>query len=307
MDAYVIVATKNRAKETFVLLDYLARQTHAPALTVLIGSEPNDVQGLDAHPMVLEGRATVLLSAVGSTIQRNAGLDAVAAVLPADAAQRDDWFVVFFDDDFRPATTWLENAKMAFQADRSVVGITGCLLADGIHTEFGVPETDVASYLDGSKAKMPNWSNTGGRRIIDGLYGCNMAVRGLAAVNERFDERLPMYAWQEDADFTARTRRHGDLILLPECIGVHMGASSGRTSGVRFGYSQIANPIFLARKGTMTWRRALTLMSRNILSNVAKTVQQNRIKDFSGRLRGNIRAFAHLFLGRLDPQHIQRM
>jgi len=307
MSAYVIVATKNRAKETYVLLDYLAAQTLPPTRTYLVGSEPKDIEGLDRHPLVLAGLAKVLLARPGLTIQRNAGLDAMVAELPSDAASNPDWFVTFFDDDFRPATDWLYNASLAFSQQPGISGITGAVVADGIKTEFGIKEEDVVRYLDGSKAPEPNWSNTGKTRVLEGLYGCNMAYRGLATVTERFDEHLPMYAWQEDADYSSRARRYGDMLLLPACRGVHIGSSSGRVSGLRFGYSQIANPIFLVRKGTMTWQRAFTLISRNIASNVSKTLLFNRIKDFPGRLRGNLQAFFHLLSGKLDPEHISRM
>jgi GT2 family glycosyltransferase len=116
-----------------------------------------------------------------------------------------------------------------------------------------------------------------------------------------------MYAWQEDADFSSRASAHGHMVLYPPCRGVHMGSSSGRTSGVRFGYSQIANPIFLVKKGTMSWPRARNLMIRNIVSNVAKTLTMNRIKDFPGRLRGNLRAGLHLLSGKLHPEQIVHM
>ena len=307
MSAYVIVATKNRAKESYVLLDYLAAQTLVPTLTVLIGSEPQDIQGLDSHPLVINGRARVMLSNVGSTVQRNAGLDVVANEVPEGASHDNDWFVTFFDDDFRPAPNWLENAHQTFRQNPEIAGLTGYLYADGIKSQFGISETDVVSYLDGSKAQQPNWSNSGKSQILDGLYGCNMALRGIATLTTRFDERLPMYAWQEDADFSSRARQYGEMLLAPDCKGVHMGASSGRTSGLRFGYSQIANPIFLVRKGTMSRERALKLMGRNLLSNIAKTVLFDRIKDFPGRLRGNLRAISHLLRGKLDPQHIMRM
>lgn len=307
MSAYVIVATKNRAKETYVLLDYLAAQTLAPTRTYLVGSEPKDIEGLDRHPLVVAGQAKVLLARAGLTIQRNAGLDAMVADLPSDAASNPDWFVTFFDDDFRPAADWLQQASLAFSQQPGIAGITGALMADGIKTEFGISEEDTVRYLDGSKAPEPNWSNTGKSQVLDGLYGCNMAYRGISTVNARFDEHLPMYAWQEDADYSSRARQYGDMLLLPACRGVHIGSSSGRVSGLRFGYSQIANPIFLVRKGTMTRQRALTLMSRNIASNVAKTLLFNRIKDFPGRLRGNLQAFSHLLSGKLDPEHISRM
>jgi len=302
MKAFVIVATKGRARETYILLDYLARQTLMPSHVIVVGSEPSDIQGLDDHPLTAEGQVSLLLARASATIQRNAGLD---ALLPhVDNLAPNDWLVAFFDDDFRPAPSWLENAAKAMQDWRELVGLTGHVLADGIKTERGVPEQDVQHYLSGARQPEPHWSNASEIQVLQGLYGCNMAFRGLVAGSTRFDENLPLYGWQEDYDFANRTRKFGVVALIPVCKGVHMGASSGRTSGVRFGYSQISNPIYLARKGTMSWRTAVTLMAKNVLSNLLKTLTGVRIKDFPGRLRGNLRGCLHLLSGRLDPMHV---
>ncbi|ASL29065.1 glycosyltransferase family 2 protein [Azotobacter chroococcum] len=302
MKAFVIIATKGRAKETYLLLDYLARQTLIPSHVIVVGSELRDIEGLDMHPLVSEGQVTILLSQAGLTIQRNAGLDALIPYV--GSLFSNEWFVAFFDDDFRPASNWLENAATAMQSWKELAGITGHVLADGIKSEFGIPEKDAQQYLTGIKPAELHWTNSAKTRVLQGLYGCNMAFRGTVASNARFDEKLPLYGWQEDYDFANRAKRYGVVALVPACKGVHLGASSGRTSGVRFGYSQIANPIYLARKGTMSWRMAGRLMSRNILSNLAKTLLRVHIKDFPGRLQGNMRACLHLLLGKLDPLRV---
>ncbi|GAB3371475.1 glycosyltransferase family 2 protein [Azotobacter armeniacus] len=302
MKVFVVIATKGRAKETYILLDYITRQTLTPAHVVVVGSEPRDIDGMDMHPLVSEGHATLLLSKAGLTIQRNAGLDAL--IPHVQSLVSNDWLVAFFDDDFRPAPNWLENTAKAMEERKEIVGITGHVLADGVKSEFGIPEEDAQQYLSGAKPAESHWSNSAETRILEGLYGCNMAFRGTVVDHSRFDEKLPLYGWQEDYDFANQARKYGVLAFLPTCKGVHLGVSSGRTSGVRFGYSQIANPIYLAKKGTMSWRKAGTLMSKNILSNLAKTIFGVKIKDFPGRLRGNLRAFAHLFLGKLDPLRV---
>lgn len=302
MKALIVVATKGRARETAVLLDCLARQTLAPAHTLVVGSEPADIDGLAAHPLTHAGGVTLLLSQAGLTLQRNAGLDALAPRVHALAPQ--DWLVAFFDDDFRPAPDWLENAAQAMQDWPQLVGVTGHVLADGVKSEFGIAETVAQQYLEGSKPAEPHWSNATSPRLLTSLYGCNMAFRGTVAGQLRFDENLPLYGWQEDYDFGSRARRYGVVALFPNCRGVHLGTSSGRTSGVRFGYSQIANPIYLAQKGTMSWRVAGTLMSKNLLANMANTLAGVRTKDFPGRLRGNSQAFVHLVTGKLDPLRV---
>src|SRR6202040_3955084 len=96
-----------------------------------------------------------------------------------------------------------------------------------------------------------------------GTYGCNMAFRlkPIVSHNVVFDDNLPLYGWQEDIDFSRRVLPYGRIVRSKSLRGVHLGIKLGRTSGVRFGYSQIANPIYLTRKGTMSRKHARTIIS----------------------------------------------
>ena len=88
-------------------------------------------------------------------------------------------------------------------------------------------------------------------------------------------------------------------------LGVHLGIKSGRVSGKRFGYSQIANPVYLIRKGTIPAAFALDSDRRATwLANVVRSVWPEPHIDRRGRLRGNILASAHLLSGRIEPEHI---
>jgi GT2 family glycosyltransferase len=140
-------------------------------------------------------------------------------------------------------------------------------------------------------------------------YGCNMAIR-MSTVHIcrlRFDESLPFYGWLEDVDFSRTVSRFGRVVASPQLIGVHLGTKTGRMSGLRLGYSQIANPVYLADKRTMTWRHALVQMSRNLASNAAKAWRPEPWIDRQGRLKGNLLALRDLVTGRLSPQNIRNM
>ena len=79
-----------------------------------------------------------------------------------------------------------------------------------------------------------------------GLSPCTRSGEGV-----RFDENLPLYGWAEDVDFCRQLATYGRIVENARTTGVHLGSNSGRTSGVCFGYSQIANPLYLWRKGTL--------------------------------------------------------
>ena len=134
-------------------------------------------------------------------------------------------------------------------------------------------------------------------------YGCNMAFRLSAIGSLRFDERLVLYGWLEDRDFgAALAKRGGRLVKCAAARGVHMGVKAGRVSGDRLGYSQIVNPIYMLRKGTMTIGQVADHLFRNITSNVARAVRPEPFIDRRGRLRGNLRGLADVLRGRIEPE-----
>ena len=91
---------------------------------------------------------------------------------------------------------------------------------------------------------------------------------------------------------------------MPAARGVHLGVKLGRTSGTRLGYSQVANPIYLARKGVYPWVRVVRDLGRHLLVNCVKSIRPEPYIDRRGRLRGNARGFADLLRGRLRPERI---
>lgn len=303
MQPFVIIATKGRAAEVHELLSWLQRQTVAPVHTIVVGSEPKDIAGLDAHPLTLAGGTSILQAPrAGLTLQRNCGIaHARERGLLGDTPS----FCVFFDDDFRPADNWIEQAQRCFVAQPDVMGITGHVLADGVH---GLPisSDEARQFISGQRPPNQHWASGDTIREMDCLYGCNMAFRGSAMKACEFDEVLPLYGWQEDQDYSSQIAQHGRLIYLPDCKGVHLGSSSGRTSGLRLGYSQIINPIYLIRKGTMSKKKAYKFIARHLVANSVKSFIINHRIDYRGRLRGNLRALKDLGLGVCDPRQITK-
>lgn len=303
MRAHVVIATKGRPKEVAVLLGQLIGQTQTPASIIVVGAGESDIEGLAAYrdraPCPLE---IVIQDPPGLPRQRNRGVDTLAAIGAWSARKADD-FVVFYDDDFRPDPAWIENAAAVFAADPSVVGLTGVVLADGV-TRSGLGEEDAIAFIRGERAPEKHWASGETERDMLSAYGCNMAFRGDVFDACRFDENLPMYAWQEDRDFTGQALRLGRVILTPRCRGVHLGVKGGRQSGVRFGYSQIANPIYLAGKGTISAHRKRMFLARALAANCVYSLSRSRHADYPGRLKGNFLAIRDLFAGTCRPQKI---
>jgi GT2 family glycosyltransferase len=284
----VAIATRGRPDLLAKIVSRLERQTLPPAAILISCTGDSDVSGLqpDARRVILKGRA-------GLPAQRNLALDHI----PPDAD-----IVAFFDDDFVPDDGWLEAAAAVFTHDPTVACVTGDVVADGINGP-GIPLDQAQGLIDAHRDVAGDWH-------IDGFspYGCNMAFRRSAIRSLRFDERLVLYGWQEDRDFGATVAKHGGrLVKIGAAFGVHLGAKAGRTSGRRLGYSQLINPLYLVRKGTMSPGNALTHIACNMLNNTLRSVAPEPYIDRRGRLKGNLLAFRDLALGRAAPERAEQI
>jgi hypothetical protein len=287
------IATSGRREILARTIGILAGQTRLPDRLVIcpIRKEDVDETSLQCFP----NPRTVVWGPIGLPAQRNKILSAITT---AD-------IVVFFDDDFFPDARYIENIEKLFNAHQEVVAVTGSLIADGAQGPGLTVEEGLR--LINSEAMSPPIAGELIRGY--GAYGCNMAYR-LKSVFEHgilFDENLPLYGWQEDIDFSVRIRQYGEMVKSSAVRGVHLGTKAGRTSGVRFGYSQIANPIYLIQKGSMSWRRAGKLMLRNLAANLARSIYPESWVDRRGRLRGNLLAVIDIFRGRSSPGRILQL
>lgn len=288
----VVVASLGRPNELADLSRQLMAQTRPPDRVVFVVVSESDLPPRDQ----LYPGSDVIFSAKGLTRQRNAGM---TEVLP------DTDIVAFLDDDYLPTKWVLGNLEGFFAEHIDVVGVTGELIADGVKGP-GITMEE-AMRLIAPHENVPPTSMFSRRVVKNGLYGCNMAFRASAIGGERFDEQLPAYGWQEDIDFSNRVAQNGAQVQSNCMQGVHRGAKGGRTRGVRLGYSQVANPLYLVQKGTMRKRHAAELMARNLLANHAKALTPEAWIDRMGRVRGNWQAFADLVTGRMRPDRIDQL
>jgi hypothetical protein len=73
---------------------------------------------------------------------------------------------------------------------------------------------------------------------------------------------------------------------------------------LRFGYSQIANPLYIFGKGSVSPRFVARQILRNVARNVTRSVRPEPWVDRRGRLLGNVLAIKDLLRGTLAPENI---
>lgn len=288
------IATAGRRDQMRLTLAEIARQRTLPARVVICPAEPDDCDA-QAAQAALACPVSLVHGPRGLTAQRNTIL---AACDDADV-------LIFLDDDFYPAHDYVEQVTHLFATQPELVVATNQPLLDGA-TGPGIPPDEATRIIDA----LAPWETTQQPlRPTYGGYGCNMSIR-MAPVRQHglgFDETLPLYGWLEDIDFTRRIAPHGRIANCASLRGVHLATKRGRNSGLRFGYSQVANPVYLLRKGSMSLSYALRQMGRNLAKNIARSPWPEPWVDRRGRLKGNLLAFRDLLRGSLDPRRISEL
>jgi hypothetical protein len=280
------IPTVGRAPILCRTLAHLQNQDRPAERVIICGTKPADVEGAqEAMP-----GTTVLLADAGLPRQRNA--------IIANAGDAD--VLVFFDDDFLPANGYLAAIEEHMAACSRTVVATGTLLADGINGAGLSPAEALGMLAHDGPAPFDARPTFAG-------YGCNMALRlaPLLQHNFRFDERLPLYGWQEDVDLSRQMATCGDVVQLGKARGIHLGTKLGRGSGLKLGYSQVANPLYLFSKHRgYPFRRAMSHIACNMAMNIVRSVRPEPYVDRRGRLHGNVLALRDLIIGRMVPERI---
>ena len=96
----------------------------------------------------------------------------------------------------------------------------------------------------------------------------------------------------------------GSIVQISNACGVHLSVKIGRITGLRLGYAQVANPIYLARKGIFPWSIVFKFIIGPCLKNLVRSLAPESHVDRLGRFLGNLVAFRDLLSGTLSPEQI---
>jgi GT2 family glycosyltransferase len=287
MNIGLVLASHRRPELLQEVVLHIMTQPRVPDEIVLSVVHADDVPDM----LCSLANVHVVIGSAGSCAQRNRGLSHILD--KSDVA-------VFIDDDFIVGDDYFSNLEKIFDGDKSIVGVNGIVIADGANSP-GFAFDEGLRLLKEHQPPVPSQIFI---RDIEGTYGCNMAFRISCIGSVRFDERLPLYGWQEDIDFCGALRSTGRIVASNLIWGVHLGTKRGKGSEVRLGYSQIINPAYIVRKGNMSFGFAFRIASKNLVANLLKSLRPESYVDRRGRLRGNLIGITHLLRGRLTPEYV---
>jgi hypothetical protein len=268
----------------------LGRQSVVPDMIVVSACDDSDVE--DA---IHATSASVLFGSPGLAAQRNRALSLTRGKYDT---------IIFFDDDFIPSRFWIERVQALLTAQHDIVCVTGNVLLDGV----------VSGGIEGSQGRtLVDKADACGKAPIDKCkvkerqppYGCNMAFRAKNIEHLTFDERLVLYGWLEDRDFWCRAG--GKKVWTDAIWGVHLGTTSGRSSGVSLGYSQLVNPCYLVQKGTMSPLEASWTVFCVLAGNMFRGLLPLSRTDRRKRLKGNMIGLKDVLFGRFVPERAAKL
>lgn len=296
----VIIATAGRPGAAQAVMDAIA------AMGPLLSEAGITLEGIVSAPsagdvagIVLPKEWRLVLGRRGLTAQRNVALDSLNVQTCA---------VFFFDDDAIPRADYIMTAVGVFYRHPELVALTGNVVVDGVREGREISCQEATRALERSNESHPFGDIGAVDCQYKELYGCNFAIRLPVLGGLRFDEALPLYSWLEDRDFACRSLRFGMIGRVEGCIVVHRGSESGgRLSHLRFGYSQVANPVYLFQKGSFNLGLTVRQVLRPGLKNLVLTVGSlGRNELRRTRLLGNAVAVRDIVSerGRADPGRI---
>ena len=291
----IVIASKGRPDILSETIASLHGQTLRPTKIIVVVPSNED---LPTKP--LGDDVNYLVGYHGLTLQRNRGIETITNNVK---------YVGCFDDDVELRSDYLEQAVAFMDANVSVMGISGRMLANG-----GVSRQEAQELIAGYKPD----GNSRGRFFSHGkhhiLYGCNMIIRRAVLNYETFDENLPFYSYGEDYDMSIRLERYGLIGKFDGCIGVHLATPGGRVRELLRGYSFVANNWYFLKKGVMhlplllAWLRFLLIcVGKSILVSLWNLVKGDRSLDWGGRLKGHLLAVKDIFVGRCHPERIKEL
>jgi GT2 family glycosyltransferase len=291
----IVIASKGRPDVLSETIESLHQQTLKPAKIIVVVPSSED---LPTKP--LGNDVSYLVGFHGLTLQRNRGIETIPNTVK---------YVGCFDDDVELRSDYLEQAVAFMDANVSVMGISGRILADGGISRREAEELIASHKLDGHSRG--RFFSRGKHHI---LYGCNMIIRRAVLNYEPFDENLPFYSYGEDYDMSMRLERYGLVGKFDGCIGVHLATPGGRVRELLRGYSFVANNWYFLKKRVvhlplvLAWLRfVLICVGKTILISLWNLIRGDRSLDWSGRLKGHLLAVTDIFAGRCHPERIKQL
>src|ERR1700693_356336 len=249
LNATVIIPSVNRAEMLHDSVLSIMAQTVKPSRLILSLDTMEDVLPIAAKLQNVE----IVTGHRGSATKRNMALARV---------NDEKSIIFFFDDDVELEPHYIEEMLKLFAERPSIV------LASGNNIALGAAPGTITRAHARHFTQSATYPNVKFARVLQTRsgVGCHMCVRGSVATKFRFDERLVLYGYLEDYDFSLQCAKYGLVVKNMQAQMVHLEATAGRVGNKKRGYSEVINPFYILSKrtGASRWRTCAQVLHRLI-------------------------------------------
>jgi len=281
----IVIPTRNRVKELTNTLNFLdSNQFFFKKIVIVDSSKLEIKQKIKEKIKEYNSHIKIIDSEPSTCIQRNAGFNFI----------EDNEYIMFLDDDnifypdaFYKMQYFLNNNKnfsgVAFnQIYNEKISILEKFKKNYISNKLGIYSSNIGGFSNsGWQSRFINFTNNA---IVQWLPTRAVIYRSEKVRNIRFDEKLGIYGYLEDLDFSLELKKNGNLMVCSDARYSH--DQSITRPGFEFGKKELRNRYYIVKKHNLKKNLFfLTSLFRMIL-----TLKEGIFGDINSfkRLAGNL-------------------
>ena len=281
----IVIPTRNRIKELTNTLNFLdSNQFFFKKIVIVDSSRLEIKQKIKEKIKEYNSQIKIIDSEPSTCIQRNAGFNFI----------EDNEYIMFLDDDnifypdaFYKMQYFLNNNKnfsgVAFnQIYNEKISILEKFKKNYISNKLGIYSSNIGGFSNsGWQSRFINFTNNA---IVQWLPTRAVIYRSEKVKKIRFDEKLGIYGYLEDLDFSLELKKTGNLMVCSDARYSH--DQSITRPGFEFGKKELRNRYYIVKKHNLKKNLFfLTSLFRMVL-----TLKEGIFGDINSfkRLAGNL-------------------
>jgi len=281
----VVIPTRNRIKELTNTLNFLELNKFFFKKIVIVDSSNSEIKKqIKKNVRKYSANIKVVDSKASTCIQRNVGFSFIENHKYIMFLDDDN---IFFPDAFYKMQNFLNNNKDFFgvafnQVYKYKKNILDSFKKNYFTNKLGIYSLDNGGLAaSGWQSRFINFKND---KIVQWLPTRAVIYRSKKIKNIRFDQKLGVYGYLEDLDFSLQVKKKGNLMVC--CDAKYTHDQSITRPGFQFGKKELRNRYYIVKKHKLnknlffftTFLRMILTFKEGILGNL------NSFKRLAGNL-----------------------
>ena len=281
----VVIPTRNRIKELTNKLNFLELNKFFFKKIVIVDSSNSEIKKqIKKNVRKYSANIKVVDSEASTCIQRNVGFSFIENHKYIMFLDDDN---IFFPDAFYKMQNFLNNNKDFFgvafnQVYKYKKNILDSFKKNYFTNKLGIYNLDNGGLAaSGWQSRFINFKND---KIVQWLPTRAVIYRSKKIKNIRFDQKLGVYGYLEDLDFSLQVKKKGNLMVCGDAKYTH--DQSITRPGFQFGKKELRNRYYIVKKHKLnknlffftTFLRMILTFKEGILGNL------NSFKRLAGNL-----------------------